>query len=116
MLPLERVIGCVQDTLVEISHLEDVESSILRQKYLLHFLYKYISRSVRLYQLHNCACTGQSGCTSYVRSIVGSPSTANLGEDIPYCLLRKTYPNSAKGTATLLPIASMYVIQAAPCV
>ena len=44
VLPLERVIGCVQDTLVEISHLDDVESGVLRQKYLLHFLYKYISR------------------------------------------------------------------------
>ena len=44
MLPLERVISCVQDTLAEIAHLDDVESSVLRQKYLLHFLYKYISR------------------------------------------------------------------------
>ena len=46
VLPLERVISCVQDTLVEIAHLDDLESGVLRQKYLLHFLYKYISRSV----------------------------------------------------------------------
>ena len=44
VLPLERVIKCVQDTLAEIAHIDDMESGVLRQKYLLHFLYKYISR------------------------------------------------------------------------
>lgn len=46
VLPLERFIRCVQFTLNDIARQEDFESGMLRQKYLLHFLYKYISRCV----------------------------------------------------------------------
>ena len=47
VLPLERFIRCVQFTLNDIARQEDFESGMLRQKYLLHFLYKYISRCVQ---------------------------------------------------------------------
>ena len=35
-----------------------------------------------------------------------SPSTANLGVDIPHCLLRKTHSNSAKGRATYVHVGT----------
>ena len=44
VLPLHILIGSLQSTLIDIAKVEEQESSILRQKYLLHFLYKYISR------------------------------------------------------------------------
>ena len=46
VLPLEQFIRSVQFSFSDLARAEDPESSSLRQKYLLHFLYKYISRSV----------------------------------------------------------------------
>lgn len=44
VLPLHVLVNCLQSTLSDIGRVEDYESGALRQKYLLHFLYKYISR------------------------------------------------------------------------
>jgi len=46
VLPLDVLLHCLLSTLVEIGKVEEYESGLLRQQYLLHFLYKYISRSV----------------------------------------------------------------------
>ena len=46
VLPLHILVGSLQSTLIDIAKVEEQESSVLRQKYLLHFLYKYISRLV----------------------------------------------------------------------
>lgn len=44
VLPLHVLITCIHTTLNDMGKMEEYESSILRQKYLLHFLYKYMSR------------------------------------------------------------------------
>ena len=59
VLPLEQFIRSVQFSFSDLARAEDSESSSLRQKYLLHFFYKYISRSdTSLLTLTSGMCEG----------------------------------------------------------
>lgn len=52
MLSLEQFIRNVQFSFKDLARSDDLESSVLRQKYLLHFFYKYISRLVYIIYIY----------------------------------------------------------------